>query len=181
MAMRNWLRAMDHPMTNQPHLEIMRRGVVAGLAGGLAEVAWVSLYAGITGCNAEILARGVTTASGVSALLPGSPVPLGIGVHMVLAIMLGVALSYVWSKLSTNGFGSARAYPVMLAALAGVWAINFFVILPIVSPAFVHLVPYSVSLASKLLFGLAAAEAFRRQGAARHMASGTSSEARSAS
>ena len=48
------------------------------------------------------------------------------------------------------------------AALAAVWAINFFVILPVLSPAFVHLVPYSVSLMSKLLFGFAAAETLRR-------------------
>ena len=51
----------------------------------------------------------------------------------------------------------------MLAALAGVWAINFFVVLPIVSPAFVHMVPYAVSLTSKLLFGVAAAAVLRRQ------------------
>ena len=49
----------------------------------------------------------------------------------------------------------------MLAALAGVWAVNFFVVLPIVSPAFVHIVPYAVSLTSKLLFGVAAAEVVR--------------------
>ncbi len=39
---------------------------------------------------------------------------------------------------------------------------NFFVVLPAVSPTFVNLVPYSVSLISKLLFGLAAAEILRR-------------------
>jgi hypothetical protein len=49
----------------------------------------------------------------------------------------------------------------MLAALAGVWAVNFFVVLPLVSPAFVHIVPYAVSLTSKLLFGVAAAEIVR--------------------
>jgi hypothetical protein len=38
-------------------------------------------------------------------------------------------------------------------------------VLPIISPAFIYLVPYSVSLVSKALFGLAAAEAFRRQDA----------------
>ena len=55
----------------------------------------------------------------------------------------------------------------MLAALVSVWAVNFFVVLPTISPAFVHLAPYSVSLMSKVLFGLAAAEAeaLRRQDA----------------
>jgi hypothetical protein len=48
-----------------------------------------------------------------------------------------------------------------LAALAGVWVVNFLVVLPIVSPAFVHVIPYSVSLMSKMLFALAAAEVVR--------------------
>jgi hypothetical protein len=52
------------------------------------------------------------------------------------------------------------------AALAIVWGFNFFVLLPLISPDFVHLVPYPVSLASKLLFGLAAAEVLRRAPAA---------------
>jgi len=47
--------------------------------------------------------------------------------------------------------------------LIGVWAVNFFVVLPSIDPDFIHLVPYSVSLVSKVLFGLAAAEALRRQ------------------
>jgi len=59
----------------------------------------------------------------------------------------------------------------VVAALAGVWALNFLVVLPIVSPAFIHLMPYSVSLISKMAFGLAAAEVFRRQDAAARYAS----------
>jgi hypothetical protein len=35
------------------------------------------------------------------------------------------------------------------------------VVLPLVSPGFVHLVPHAVSLTSKLLFGVAAAEIVR--------------------
>jgi hypothetical protein len=51
----------------------------------------------------------------------------------------------------------------MLTALATVWAVNFFVVLPVVSPAFIHMVPYAISLTSKLLFGAAAAEVVRDQ------------------
>jgi hypothetical protein len=147
------------------HLETIRYGVIAGVAGGLAEIAWVSLYAGATGGNAAILARGVTVASGVSALLPAAPVGLGVAVHMMLAVMLGVSVAFAWRAFSANRGGSANPYPFMLAALAGVWAVNFFVVLPLVSPAFIHMVPYAVSLTSKLLFGLAAAEVLRREGA----------------
>ena len=54
--------------------EAVTRGVLAGVAGGLAEIIWVSLYAAVSGGDAAILARGVTTAAGVTALLPAAPV-----------------------------------------------------------------------------------------------------------
>jgi len=143
-------------MTNLKRLETVRVGVVAGVAGGLAEIAWVMLYSGLSG--AAVVARGVAAVAGVNAVMPDtSPVMLGIGVHMMLAEMLGVGLCFAWQALSARRCGSTNPYAFMLSALAGVWAINFFVVLPVVSPAFVHLVPYAVSLMSKLLFGAAAA------------------------
>lgn len=148
-------------MTTTRRLENIRRGAFAGAAGGLAEVAWVTVYAGMTGGDPAVLARGVTTAAGVSALLPASPVALGVTVHMALAVALGVALVLAWSALREARPGLSNPYPLMLAALASVWATNFFVVLPIVSPAFVHIVPYAVSLTSKLLFGVAAAAVLR--------------------
>jgi hypothetical protein len=147
-------------------LETIRHGVVAGAAGGLAEIAWVTLYAGATGADPSALARAVTTAAGVSALFPAAPVAVGVTVHMALAVTLGIALSFGWRALSSHRAEIASPFPFMLAALVGVWAVNFLVVLPFLSPAFIHLVPYSVSLVSKVLFGLAAAEAFRRQDAA---------------
>ncbi len=153
-------------MAAMHQLEILRRGVVAGTAGGLAEIAWVTLYAGVTGGDAAVLARGVTSAAGVSALLPAAPVALGVAVHMMLAVMLGVALASAWQALQRRTSKLANPYPFALAMLGGVWGLNFFVVLPVVSPGFVHLVPYTVSLASKLLFGLAAAQALSWQSAA---------------
>lgn len=152
----------------QAHLslsEIMKRGLLVGIAGGLAEVAWVSLYAAASGGDAVNVARGVTTAAGVTALLPAAPAMAGIVVHMMLAALLGVVLTGLWQSLS-GGQRSAKAlYGFMLASLAFVWAMNFFVVLPVVDPSFVHLLPYSVSLVSKLLFGVAAAETLRRSAA----------------
>jgi hypothetical protein len=145
--------------------ETTRHGVVAGAAGGLAEIAWVTIYAGATGIDPATLARGVTTAAGVIALLPSAPVALGVTIHMALAVTLGIAVSFGWRALSSHRLEIAGPFPSMLAALVSVWVINFFVVLPIISPAFVHLVPYPVSLMSKVLFGLAAAEALRRQNA----------------
>jgi hypothetical protein len=150
-------------MTATRRLAIFRTGVFAGAAGGLAEIAWVSLYAAVTGADPAVLARGVTTAAGVTALLPAFPVALGIAVHMALAVMLGVVLSFGWQALSAHRPGLTNPYPAMLAALAGVWTVNFLLVLPIVSPAFTYIVPYAVSLTSKLLFGVAAAAIVRHE------------------
>lgn len=48
----------------------------------------------------------------------------------------------------------ARLLFAAMAALAAVWVFNFFVLLPSVNPAFTALLPYPVTLVSKLLFGL---------------------------
>lgn len=150
-------------MTNAERLETLCTGVIAGAAGGLAEIAWVTLYAGMTGGDPTIVARSVTTAAGVSALLPAYPASVGIGVHMLLATMLGVVLTFAWRTVSASRLVSGNPFPFMLAALAGVWAINFFLVLPLVSPEFVHVVPYVISLTSKSLFGVAAAAVVRIQ------------------
>jgi hypothetical protein len=136
---------------------IVRRGVAAGVAGGVAEVLWISIYAAATGANAAVLARGVTTAAGVSDLLPAAPVAFGIIIHMTLAVALGIALALACRVFSAYWLERAGLYAFVLAVLAGVWAINFFIVLPMISPDFVRLVPYAVSLLSKLLFGVAAA------------------------
>jgi hypothetical protein len=141
--------------------DLIKYGILAGAVGGLAEVAWVLFYAAVTGGDAATLARGVTTAVGATALLPAAPAIMGIAVHMMLAVMLGVTLTGLWQALMQTQRVSSL-YVVASALLASVWAINFFVVLPIISPAFVHLLPLSVSLVSKLLFGLAAAETLRR-------------------
>jgi hypothetical protein len=146
-------------------LETTRHGIVAGVAGGLAEIAWVTLYAGATGADPATVARGVTTAAGVSALFPADPVAVGVTVHMALAVTLGIALSFGWRALSSHRLDIAGPFAFVLVALVGVWAVNFFLALPNISPEFIHLVPNPVSLMSKMLFGLAAAEAFRRQDA----------------
>lgn len=145
--------------------ETVKRGLLAGIAGGLAEVAWVSLYAAASGGNAANVARAVTTAAGMTALLPAAPATAGIVVHMMLAALLGVVLTALWQSLAGGQRSAGALYGFMLTSLTFVWAANFFIVLPVVEPSFVHLLPYSVSLVSKLLFGVAAAEALRRSAA----------------
>ena len=49
---------------------------------------------------------------------------------------------------------------VAAGVLACIWAVNFLLLLPVVNAQFAALLPYSVSLGSKLLFGAAMAGVF---------------------
>lgn len=155
--------------TNKASLiDTLRYGAIAGIAGGVAEVIWVSVYAAATGSDAAIVARGVTTAVSLNAMVPNASVSAGVTIHMLLAVGLGLVLALAWRELaSRSGRIAAAPFGFGAAALAGVWAFNFFVALPVISPDFVSLLPYPVSLASKLLFGLAAADVLRRSATVR--------------
>jgi len=132
-------------------------GTLAGLAGGTIEVAWIALYQHLTGHEAAVVARGVT-----QSVLPGlasapSAVLLGLAIHMALAVTLGVAIAIAVPRVLPRIAGTPLEPVAVVAALIGVWAVNFFVVLPVINPAFVTLVPYGASLISKVLFGFAAA------------------------
>lgn len=140
---------------------ILRVGVLAGLAGGAAEVAWVSGYAALTGGSASLVARGVTRALFPSIVaMPWAPA-LGLALHMVLAVALGVALVATFSTPLLSRLGGWPRSTLVVAALGCVWAFNFLVVLPVLDPGFLTLMPVAVTLASKLLFGAAAAATLR--------------------
>jgi hypothetical protein len=69
---------------------------------------------------------------------------------MVLSLGLGLILAKMLLGLARGSLMMAA-----LGALAGIWALNFLVVLPAVNPAFVALMPFAVTLSSKLLFGAA--------------------------
>ena len=130
---------------------VLTAGALAGVAGGIAEVAWISLYAAATGGDAASVARGVTDTVGIG-ILP--PIAGGVAIHMALAAILGMAVAAALVPTRLHG---ARLYGAMIGALSAVWAINFLVVLPLINPQFVEIVPLAVSFVSKLLFGVAAA------------------------
>jgi hypothetical protein len=136
---------------------LLRTGLLIGLAGGLAEIVIVSLYSAATGGNAASIARHVASAIG----LEGASALTGVLVHMGLAVALGIALCAVVQILSGRLARDTAIFSFMTGSLALVWLINYFVVLPAVSPSFVHLLPYAVTLASKLAFGIAAAATLR--------------------
>jgi hypothetical protein len=142
---------------------VLRIGVLAGLAGGAAEVAWVGGYAALTGASGSAVARGVT-----AAFLPGLydsslAVGLGIVLHMLLAVGLGIAVAAAFSAPMLRRLEGWSRSTLVVLTLGIVWAFNFMVVLPLLEPSFITLLPLAATLASKLLFGVAAAATFRTQ------------------
>ncbi len=151
--------------------DTVRQGIIAGMAGGFAEIAWIASYGTLTDRDTTQVAR--TISAVVGRMIPGTvsisaPVAFGITTHMIAAVFLGVALVLIWQWLSDRYRHTIDVYGFLLAALVAVWAVNFFVVLPLISPffmdinrSFVDIIPYPISLGSKLLFGLAAAATLR--------------------
>ncbi|MEC5292869.1 hypothetical protein VSX64_14230 [Aurantimonas sp. C2-6-R+9] len=131
------------------------------MAGGAIEVGWIALYEQLAGSDGAMVARGVTQSVIPGLVAARSAVPLGLAIHMGLAVALGIVIAVLMPRLLPRLVGTALEPVAVVAMLVGVWAMNFFVILPAINPAFVTLVPYGVSLASKVLFGVAAAFVFR--------------------
>jgi hypothetical protein len=147
-------RTLTRPGMGQGFL---RTGLCIGLAGGLAEIGVVWLYSALTGGDAAMIARHVGYAIG----LGGASAATGIAIHMGLAAVLGVGLLAALQTVAGRSARDRVVFPFMLASLAIVWTFNFFVLLPVLSPDFVHLLPYGLTLASKLSFGLTAAVTLR--------------------
>lgn len=130
--------------------------LLAGLAGGFAEIVWVSLYASIAPLDASRVAHEVT-ASFLAMPMGTASVWLGIGLHMFLALAVAAGFAgALWWPVARQ-HGPALTFILGAATLAAIWALNFTLVLPIVNPAFVTLMPHGVTLASKLLFGMSMA------------------------
>lgn len=132
-------------------------GVLAGLAGGGAEIAWIVLYGRVFGADTAAIAQGVTHSFFADLPAAALAIALGIAIHMSLAIVLGMAIAVLLGRLWPRVCGTAFEPLVVVGLLVAIWTINFFLVLPAVNPAFVDLVPYGASLTSKVLFGVAAA------------------------
>lgn len=142
---------------------MMRVGVLAGLAGGSAEVVWVAGYGAVTGFPAALVARGVTGALFPSLAEAPFAAVLGLVLHMILAVGLGLLVAAAFGTSLLRRIGAWPRSTLVVVTLGGVWAFNFLVLLPVLDPGFLTLLPVAVTLASKLLFGVAAATALRAQ------------------
>ncbi|MBI3569841.1 MAG: hypothetical protein HY082_01870 [Gammaproteobacteria bacterium] len=128
--------------------------VLAGLAGGLAEVIWIASYSLAVGAEGWQVARAVAEVVVPGGALSPSAPAIGIVIHFLLSIALAGMFAVCLSIPVLRHRSIAVTVTLGTVALAAVWAVNFLVILPVVHPAFVHLLPYPVTLLSKLFFGL---------------------------
>lgn len=135
-------------------------GAIAGLAGGAIEIGWIALYQGMAGRESLAVARGVTQSLIPPLATTSAAAPLGVAIHMSLAVLLGMAIAFFVRRFLPRILGSAWEPAIVVGMLVGVWAVNFFVILPAINPGFVALVPYGASFVSKVLFGFVAAFIF---------------------
>jgi hypothetical protein len=131
------------------------RVLVAGLAGGIAEILWVLAYGAFAPVSATEVAREVTASVLPGAAASAAAPALGVGIHLALSIALAGAFVAALARLFPGRHGAAGYVAIAVAALAGVWALNFLLILPVLNPRLVTLMPYAATLASKALFGLA--------------------------
>lgn len=148
-------------------------GAAAGLAGGVAEVLWVMVYAAASAVQTGAVARGVAAAMlPPSVALGAAGIELGVVIHLLLSVTLGVALLLLLRGLAQFVNVAPSEFAALPGLLAIVWAINFFVVLPSLAPSFPLLMPYAATLTSKLLFGVAAAWVARTHRAVRARSQG---------
>jgi hypothetical protein len=132
----------------------VRPFLLAGLAGGFAEVAWVGFYGLISSTSAVEVARQITASViPAAAALPLAPA-FGIFIHFLLSALLGVAFWLITGWLVARRPIAGRVMGAAVVFLTAVWAVNFFVVLPVLNPDFVALIPLPIAFLSKALFGV---------------------------
>lgn len=135
----------------------LRAGAVAGLAGGLAEVVFMAVYSQAVGMSGPTILSLITATFLPAAFAFGQLGAFdGLMIHFMLSIIIGVSFGALQYFLHNNR--ASVSYPLVAAVgaamLIGIWAFNFFVLLPRINPAFVAYVPLGPSFVSKLSFGL---------------------------
>lgn len=127
--------------------------IIAGLAGGMIEVLWVSLYSVFSSVSISEVSRQVTASLFSSSAGSNIAPLLGLGIHLLLSFVLALLFIKMVLKPVYACFGKPGIMLGSLIALALVWKINFFIVLPVLNPAFIDLMPLLVTFVSKLLFG----------------------------
>jgi hypothetical protein len=138
----------------QKKFNVTRTVILAGAAGGTVEVIWVLMYCFGSPLSASLVAEEVARSflpqmAGLIAVLTG------LIIHYVLALLIAAVAVFAYLRLFAGDTDEPAIFATSIAALVAIWAANFFVVLPVVNPVFVTLMPYTVTLISKIGFGIA--------------------------
>jgi len=138
----------------QSHTSVKKTILLAGAAGGTVEVVWVWLFCTVAPLQSSLVAEEIARSffpqmAGISA------VTAGVVIHYILALLIaGVAAMTLFRMLGRKS-KLRNVVAASVVALVAIWATNFFVVLPVLNPVFVTLMPYAVTLTSKIGFGIA--------------------------
>lgn len=137
---------------------VWRLSLLAGLVGGLMEVAWIAVLGAVTDLAAVPVARQVAASVLMTSVGGSLGAVTGVLIHLLLSVAVGAAFGAVLGLRIARGQPAGVIVAAALAVLTAVWALNFFVVLPVLNPTFLALVPASIGLVSKWLFafGMAA-------------------------
>ena len=132
-------------------LAFFQKIVIAGLIGGLCEVFWISIYSVLSDVSLSQVGREITHAVFPSLAANYYAPIMGVAIHFSLSILLALGfITCLWPMLKNKS--KQVLFASTLSVLGLIWAFNFFVLLPVINPTFVILMPYTVTLVSKLLF-----------------------------
>lgn len=125
----------------------------AGFCGGRAKILWIALVGALTLMSGLEVARQVSMSVFPEMTDAAVTATAGIAIHLLLSLLLAAGFIFAAWLPYTRKLSPASAILVATVALSSVWAINFLIILPVLNPALIDLMPYAVTLFSKILFG----------------------------
>lgn len=149
----------------QKKFNATRTIILAGAAGGTVEVIWVLLYCIGSPLHASLIAEEIAR-SFLPQMAGLTAVTAGVIIHYVLAILIAGVAAIAYLRVLAGDIDEPAIFATSIAALAAIWAANFLVVLPVVNPVFVTLMPYTVTLISKIGFGIAMGWIFAASNAA---------------
>lgn len=142
---------IDHQRNDASPSSIRLQAVMTGLAGGLAEVFWILML----GLSGQVHVEDITRAVALTLLPDSTPVSLlataALGIHFGLSVLIGIAFVALTRRLQ----GTRDLLIAGLTVLMLVWAVNFFLLLPLLGSPLPAVLPLSLSFVSKALFALA--------------------------
>lgn len=132
-----------------------RQILLAGVAGGVAEIIWFMLLGVLLSMNVHDVASGITASVFPAWGSLHNSEFLGIVIHLLLSVSLAAVYILTLGRWSISRFGLLGQLLVGVMSLMFVWAINYLVILPVLNPSFIEVSTYSLSLPSKAFFAIA--------------------------